>query len=429
MAKIKSLKAREILDSRGFPTVEAEALLSDGSFGRAAVPSGASTGEHEAVELRDKDASRHAGKGVLKAVSHVSRELSGLLSGKEASDQGKLDEAMIALDGTSNKGKLGANALLAVSLSVSRAAAQSAGLPLYRYIRKAYGLPEKEWLLPTPMFNVINGGKHADSGLDIQEFMVVPDRAASFSEALRAGAEIYQSLKKHLAAKKLSTAVGDEGGFAPQLPDHASALEAVGRAAEDAGYGGKVSLALDVAASEFYKDGKYRFEGKARSSDELGAVYTDWAKRFPLISIEDPFAEDDWSAWKKLTASLGSRLRLVGDDLFVTNTTRLERGIRENTANSILIKLNQIGTLSETVGAVLKAQKAGYSCIISHRSGETEDSFIADLAVALNAGAIKTGAPCRSERLAKYNQLLRIESELERPVYAGGAAFRSQASV
>lgn len=426
-AKIKTLKAREILDSRGFPTVEAELLLDDGSLGRAAVPSGASTGEHEALELRDGDKTRYGGKGVLKAVGFVNRELYGLLAGKDAGRQTYLDEAMLALDGTANKAKLGANSILAVSLALSRAAAASANLSLYQYLRKAYGLPEDEWLLPTPMFNVINGGKHADSGLDIQEFMVVPDGVPSFKEALRAGAEIYQILKKSLAAMKMTVAVGDEGGFAPQLKNHAQALEILLRTVAEAGYKASAHLAIDAAASEFYREGRYHFEGRPLDAQGLGGIYAEWIKKYGLISLEDPLAEDDWQGWKILTDSVGACARLIGDDIFVTNPLRLERGVKERVANAILIKLNQIGTLTETVACVLQAQKAGYSCVISHRSGETEDSYIADLAVALNAGAIKAGAPCRSERLAKYNQLLRIETELEerrlKVRYAGSACF------
>ncbi|MBI3551750.1 MAG: phosphopyruvate hydratase [Elusimicrobia bacterium] len=424
MPKIKRVSAREILDSRGWPTVEAEVLLDDGSLGRAAVPSGASTGEHEAVELRDADKSRYLGKGTLKAASFVSKELHGLLAGKDPGAQEALDDAMIALDGTPNKGRLGANAILAASLAVSRAAAASNKMPLYRYLRKAYGLDEKDWLLPTPMLNVINGGKHADSGLDVQEFMLVPVGLSSFHEALRAGAEIYQTLKKDLAAMKMTVAVGDEGGFAPQLKDHAAALDVLVAAVGKAGYADTVRPALDAAASEFYKNGAYVFEKTKRTAADMDKIYSAWASKYGLVSLEDPLAEDDWSGWKALTASLGGTLRIIGDDIFVTNPKWLERGIRENAANSILIKLNQIGSLSETVRTVLMAQKAGFTCVISHRSGETEDPYIADLAVALNGGAIKTGAPCRSERLAKYNQLLRIESELgAKARYAGAACF------
>ncbi|MBI5630095.1 MAG: phosphopyruvate hydratase [Elusimicrobia bacterium] len=425
-ARVKKLKAREILDSRGYPTVEAEVVLEDGSLGRAAVPSGASTGEHEALELRDGDPKRYFGKGTSKAVGFIESELDALLSGRDCLGQADIDKALIAHDGTANKGRYGANAILAVSLAASRAAASHSKEPLYAYLRRAYGIKEETWLLPAPMFNVINGGKHADSGLDIQEFMVVPLGMPSFKEALRAGAEIYQGLKKALAVKGEIVSVGDEGGFAPKLKNHGEALEFLKEAVKRAGYAGSVSLALDAAASEFYKDGRYRFEGGPRSAAQMTAIYSRWVKDYGLVSLEDALAEDDWQGWKSLTAALGSSTRLVGDDLFVTNPRRLDRGIREGAANSILIKLNQIGTLTETVETVLKAQKAGYSCIISHRSGETEDPYIADLAVALNAGAIKTGAPCRSERLAKYNQLLRIEAELAgKASYAGAACFKA----
>ena len=428
MARVKALSAREILDSRGLPTVEAEAFLSDGSRGRAAVPSGASTGVHEALERRDGDPRRFGGKGVLKAVAAVDGELSRFLKGRDAEDQAGIDAGMCSLDGTPNKGRLGANAILAASLAVSRAAAASRGLPLYRWLRKAYGLDEKEWLLPAPMFNVVNGGAHADSGLDVQEFMVVPVGSRSFKEALRAGSEIYHVLKKTLAAKSLAVSVGDEGGFAPRIKAHAEVLGILEQTIRKAGYGGKARISLDVAASEFFGKvgGKpdYRFEGRRRSSAEMARIYRSWISRYKLLSIEDPMAEDDWAGWTSLTAAVGSKVRVVGDDLFVTNPDRLDRGIREKAGNSILIKLNQIGSVSETVETVLKARKAGFSSIISHRSGETEDPYIADLAVALNAGAIKTGAPCRSERLAKYNQLLRIESELGRDAsYAGGRSF------
>ncbi len=428
MARVKALSAREILDSRGLPTVEAEAFLSDGSRGRAAVPSGASTGVHEALERRDGDPRRFGGKGVLKAVAAVDGELSRFLKGRDAEDQAGIDAGMCSLDGTPNKGRLGANAILAASLAVSRAAAASRGLPLYRWLRKAYGLDEKEWLLPAPMFNVVNGGAHADSGLDVQEFMVVPVGSRSFKEALRAGSEIYHVLKKTLAAKSLAVSVGDEGGFAPRIKAHAEVLGILEQTIRKAGYGGKARISLDVAASEFFGKGggkpDYRFEGRRRSSAEMARIYRSWISRYKLLSIEDPMAEDDWAGWTSLTAAVGSKVRVVGDDLFVTNPDRLDRGIREKAGNSILIKLNQIGSVSETVETVLKARKAGFSSIISHRSGETEDPYIADLAVALNAGAIKTGAPCRSERLAKYNQLLRIESELGRDAsYAGGRSF------
>ncbi|MFA6316028.1 MAG: phosphopyruvate hydratase [Elusimicrobiota bacterium] len=431
MAKIESISAREILDSRGLPTVEADVVLSDGSFGRAAIPSGASTGEHEALELRDGDKARFLGKGVLKAVEHVNKDILGLLKGKEASDQAGLDEAMIKLDGTPSKSRLGANAILAASLSVARASAASAKLPLYRYLRKAFGIPEDTWLLPAPMFNVINGGKHADSGLDVQEFMLVPVGCASFSEALRAGAEIYQYLKLLVAKNGFSTSIGDEGGFAPRVKSHTAALDLAVEAVGRAKYDGKVKIGMDAAASEFHQDedGKYVFEGTRRTVDEMIGIYTGFVDRYPFLSIEDPLGEDDWDGWKKMTKALGARIRVIGDDLFVTNPERLGRGIKEAAANSILIKLNQIGSLTETVRTIQQAQKAGFNCVISHRSGETEDATIADLAVATNAGAIKTGAPCRSERLAKYNQLLRIEAELgSKAVYAGGSAFAFSAS-
>jgi enolase len=428
MAKIESVRALEILDSRGFPTLEAEVRLDDGTIGTAAVPSGASTGEHEAVELRDGDKARFGGKGVLKAVAHVDGPIQNLLKGKDAREQASLDKAMISLDGTPNKGKLGANALLSVSMALCRASAASAKLPLYVYLRKAYGMPEQEWLLPTPMLNVINGGKHADSGLDVQEFMLVPIGLPTFHDGLRAGAEIYQVLKKALAAMKMTVAVGDEGGFAPQLKDHASALDVLMDSIAKAGYKDKVRLGLDSAASEFYKDGAYQFEKKPRTAAEMTKIYGDWQKKYGIISYEDPLAEDDWTGWKGMTDALGGAVRIIGDDLFVTNPVRLKRGINEKTANAILIKLNQIGTVTETVEAVQTAHKAGYSSVISHRSGETEDAFIADFAVATNAGAIKTGAPCRSERLCKYNQLLRIERELAgKAKYAGGVCFKSAA--
>ncbi|MDE2141979.1 MAG: phosphopyruvate hydratase [Elusimicrobia bacterium] len=429
MAKIESVRALEILDSRGLPTVAADVTLADGSVGSAAVPSGASTGAHEAVELRDGDKKRFLGKGVLKAVANVNGELAKAVKGFDAGDSAGLDMKMIALDGTPNKGRLGANAILAVSMAAARAQAVSLKLPLYAFLRKAYGLPEAEWLLPAPMLNVVNGGKHADSGLDVQEFMIVPTEAPTFSEALRAGAEVYQYLKKDLAAMKMTVAVGDEGGFAPKLKTHVEVLDVLSKSIADAGYAGKVKIALDCAASEYFKDGKYILEGKPLPSAEIAAVYASWASKYGLISIEDPLAEDDWSGWQAMTAKLGDKMRLIGDDLFVTNPSRLARGIKEKSANAILIKLNQIGTLTETVTAVRDAQKAGFSAVISHRSGETEDAFIADLAVALNAGAIKTGAPCRSERLAKYNRLLQIEAALgPKAVYAGGRAFRVAAA-
>lgn len=429
MAKIESVRALEILDSRGLPTVAAEVTLTDGSVGSAAVPSGASTGAHEAVELRDGDKKRFLGKGVTKAVAHANGEIAKAVKGLDAADPAKLDAKMISLDGTPNKGRLGANAILAVSMAAARAQAASTETPLYSFLRKAYGLPEDRWLLPAPMLNVINGGKHADSGLDVQEFMIVPTEPETFSEALRAGAEVYQVLKKDLAAMKMTTAVGDEGGFAPRLKSHAEVLDVLAKSIADAGYKGRVKISLDCASSEYYKDGKYVLEGKPLTSEEVGKVYESWAAKHGIISIEDPLAEDDWAGWKALTSKLGDKMRLIGDDLFVTNPARLARGIQDKSANAILIKLNQIGTLTETVTAVRDAQKAGFSAVISHRSGETEDAFIADLAVALNAGAIKTGAPCRSERLAKYNRLLQIEAALgEKAEYAGGLAFRVPAA-
>ncbi len=429
MAKVESVRALEILDSRGLPTIAADVTLSDGSVGSAAVPSGASTGAHEAVELRDGDKARFLGKGVTKAVAHVNGEIAKAVKGLDAGALSALDAKMIELDGTPNKGRLGANAILAVSMAAARAQAVALKLPLYSFLRKAYGLAEDRWLLPAPMLNVINGGKHADSGLDVQEFMVVPTHAPTFAEALRAGAEVYQVLKKQLSAMKMTIAVGDEGGFAPKLKSHAEALDVLAKSIADARYAGKVKIALDCASSEYYKDGKYVLEGNPLTSDEIGAIYAKWAEKHGIISIEDPLAEDDWAGWKALTAKLGERMRLIGDDLFVTNPQRLARGIKEKSANAILIKLNQIGTLTETVTAVLDAQKAGFSAVISHRSGETEDAFIADLAVALNAGAIKTGAPCRSERLAKYNRLLQIEAALgPKSEYAGGRAFQVAAA-
>ncbi|MBI2789107.1 MAG: phosphopyruvate hydratase [Elusimicrobia bacterium] len=428
MAKIESVRAQEILDSRGFPTVGVEVVLSDGSVGWAGVPSGASTGEHEAVELRDGDKARYFGKGVLQAVANANGEIAKAVKGHEASDLAGLDAKIIALDGTPNKGRLGANAILAVSMATARAAAATAKLPLYAFLRQAYGIKSDAWLLPTPMLNVVNGGKHADSGLDVQEFMIVPTGLPTFADGLRAGAEIYQILKKKLTALKMTTAVGDEGGFAPRLKTHLEVLEILAASIKEGGYEGKVRLSLDCAASEYYKDGKYVLEGKALTSAEIAEVYASWASKHGIVSIEDPLWEDDWSGWKAMTATIGDRVRLIGDDLFVTNPERLARGIKDKSANAILIKLNQIGTLTETVKAVTDAQKAGFSTVISHRSGETEDAFIADLAVALNAGAIKTGAPCRSERLAKYNRLLQIEAALgKKASYAGGSAFAATA--
>ncbi|AMB39733.1 phosphopyruvate hydratase [Arthrobacter sp. TES] len=421
MALIDAIHAREILDSRGNPTVEVEVLLSDGQIGRAAVPSGASTGEHEAVELRDGDKGRYLGKGVQKAVDAVIDEISPALIGFDATDQRSIDQAMIDLDGTSNKGKLGANAILGVSLAVANAAAASADLPLYKYL----GGPNAH-VLPVPLMNILNGGSHADSDVDIQEFMIAPIGAETFSEGLRWGVEVYHNLKSVLKEKGLSTGLGDEGGFAPNLPSNRAALDLIQEAIKNAGYtpGTDIALALDVASSEFYKDGAYQFEGKALNSTEMSAYYAELVADYPLVSIEDPLDENDWEGWKTLTDTIGDKVQLVGDDLFVTNPVRLQQGIDAATANSLLVKVNQIGSLTETLDAVSLAQRAGYTTITSHRSGETEDTTIADIAVATNAGQIKTGAPARSERVAKYNQLLRIEEELDDAArYAGRSAF------
>ena len=423
MSIITAVGAREILDSRGNPTVEVEVLLSDDSFGRAAVPSGASTGAFEAHESRDGDKSRYLGKGVQNAVRAVIETIDEALVDFDAADQRLVDAALIAIDGTDNKSKLGANAILGVSLANARAAAESTNLPLYRYLGGS-----NAYVLPVPLMNIINGGAHADTGVDIQEFMIVPHGAESFSEALRWGVEVYHQLKKLLSDKGLATGLGDEGGFAPDLPNNAAALELISEAIGLAGYklGTEIALALDVAATEFYdeKTEKYNFEGKQLSSDEMIAYYADLVARFPLVSIEDPLAEDDWASWTKITAALGDKVQLVGDDLYVTNPSRLQKGIELAAGNAILVKVNQIGTLTETMDAVSLAQRHGMKAIISHRSGETEDTFIADLAVATNAGQIKTGAPARSERVAKYNQLLRIEEELaDGAVYAGRSAF------
>ena len=423
MSIITAVGAREILDSRGNPTVEFEVLLSDDSFGRAAVPSGASTGAFEAHESRDGDKSRYLGKGVQNAVRAVIETIDEALVDFDAADQRLVDAALIAIDGTDNKSKLGANAILGVSLANARAAAESTHLPLYRYLGGS-----NAYLLPVPLMNIINGGAHADTGVDIQEFMIVPHGAESFSEALRWGVEVYHQLKKLLSEKGLATGLGDEGGFAPDLANNAAALELISEAIGLAGYklGTEIALALDVAATEFYDEatGKYNFEGKQLSGDDMIAYYTDLLARFPLVSIEDPLAEDDWAAWTKITATLGDKVQLVGDDLYVTNPSRLQKGIDLAAGNAILVKVNQIGTLTETMDAVSLAQRHGMKAIISHRSGETEDTFIADLAVATNAGQIKTGAPARSERVAKYNQLLRIEEELaDGAVYAGRSAF------
>lgn len=410
MALIDAIHAREILDSRGNPTVEVEVLLSDGQIGRAAVPSGASTGEHEAVELRDGDKGRYLGKGVQKAVDAVIDEISPALIGFDATDQRSIDQAMIDLDGTPNKGKLGANAILGVSLAVANAAAASADLPLYKYL----GGPNAH-VLPVPLMNILNGGSHADSDVDIQEFMIAPIGAETFSEGLRWGVEVYHNLKAVLQEKGLSTGLGDEGGFAPNLPSNRAALDLIQEAIKNAGYtpGTDIALALDVASSEFFKNGAYQFEGKALSATEMSAYYAELVADYPLVSIEDPLDENDWEGWKTLTDTIGDKVQLVGDDLFVTNPVRLQQGIDAATANSLLVKVNQIGSLTETLDAVSLAQRSGYTTITSHRSGETEDTTIADIAVATNAGQIKTGAPARSERVAKYNQLLRIEEELD----------------
>lgn len=409
MSTIKEINARQIFDSRGNPTIEAEVWLDSGAFGRAAVPSGASTGEHEAVELRDGDKSRYMGKGVSKAIAHVHDLIAPQLIGMNALDQLEVDESLKDLDGTPNKGRLGANAILAVSLAVARAGASEVGLPLYRYLG---GVSART--LPVPLMNVINGGAHADNGLDVQEFMIVPHGGGNFSEALRMGTEIFHHLRKVLKDRKLATGVGDEGGFAPELSSNHEALELLLLAISAAGYepGREVSIALDVAASEFYKAGHYKMEGVARTSAEMVSYYEDLVGRYPIVSIEDGLAEDDWDGWKALTERLGSRVQLVGDDLFVTNVSRLARGIEQGIANAILIKVNQIGTLSETLEAIELGGRNGYGAIISHRSGETEDAFIADLAVATGVGQIKTGSASRSDRMAKYNQLLRIEEEL-----------------
>jgi enolase len=421
VALIEDVDAREILDSRGNPTVEVEVLLDDGSSGRAAVPSGASTGAFEAVERRDGDKGRYGGKGVEQAVQAVLEEIAEEVAGLDASDQRLVDQAMLDLDGTENKGRLGANAILGVSLAVARAAAESAGLPLFRYV----GGPNAH-LLPVPMLNILNGGAHAVGGVDIQEFMIAPIGAGSFREALRWGAETYHSLKSVLKSKGLATGLGDEGGFAPSLPTNREALELIGSAVEQAGFrlGSDIALALDVAATEFHADGSYSFEGKGRSSEELIGYYRELVDAFPLVSIEDPLSEDDWEGWQAITSALGDRVQIVGDDLFVTNPARLRRGIESRAANALLVKVNQIGTLTETLDAVDLAHRSGYRTMMSHRSGETEDTTIADLAVAVGSGQIKTGAPARSERVAKYNQLLRIEELLdEAAVYAGAAAF------
>jgi enolase len=421
MATIEGLVAREILDSRGNPTIEVELGLDDGTTASAAVPSGASTGAFEALELRDGDSDRYAGKGVEKAVTNIEERIFPEIIGMDAADQRAIDQKMLDLDGTPDKSDLGANAILGVSLAVAKAAAESAGLSLFRYL----GGPNAH-LLPVPMMNILNGGAHADSNVDIQEFMVAPIGAPTFKDALRAGAETYHALKSVLKKKGLSTGLGDEGGFAPNLPHNSAALDLIGEAIAAAGYtlGTDIVLALDVAATEFYGDSGYTFEGAPKSAEEMTEYYAKLVEQYPIVSIEDPLSEEDWAGWATLTARLGDRIQIVGDDLFVTNPTRIARGIAEQSANALLVKVNQIGSLTETLDAVELAHRAGFRCMISHRSGETEDTTIADLAVAVGAGQLKTGAPARSERVAKYNQLLRIEDELDDAArYAGVSAF------
>jgi enolase len=425
MTTILKVHGREILDSRGNPTVEVEVELANGAIGRAAVPSGASTGAHEAIELRDNDKSRYMGKGVLQAVKNVNEVLAAELIGMDALDQVAIDKAMIELDGTANKGKLGANAILGASLAVAKAAANSLGLPLYRYIG---GVQART--LPVPMMNIINGGAHADNNVDMQEFMIFPAGAPTFAESLRMGAEVFHALKSVLKGKGYNTAVGDEGGFAPNLKSNEEAITVILEAIEKAGYkpGKDVFLCMDVASTEFYKDGKYVLEGeggKTFTTEQLIDLWDSWTKQYPIVSIEDGVAEDDWEGWQMLTSRLGSRVQLVGDDFFVTNTKRLAEGIAKGAANSILVKVNQIGSLTETIEAVSMAHKAGYTSVMSHRSGETEDVTIADLAVALNCGQIKTGAPSRTDRVAKYNQLIRIEQELgEAAIFPGTSVIK-----
>jgi len=424
MSYIDLVHAREILDSRGNPTVEVEVTLDSGAFGRAAVPSGASTGVHEALELRDGDKSRYSGKGVLKAVENINETIADEIFGMDALDQSAVDKAMIELDGTPNKSKLGANAILGVSLAVARAAADEVGLPLYRYLG---GVTAK--VLPVPMFNILNGGVHANwQGTDLQEFMIAPVGAPNFREALRWGSEVYHSLKNVLKSSGYSTGVGDEGGFAPALKTNAEAVELILKAIEKAGYkpGDQIAIAIDPASSGFYEDGYYnlRTEGKKVTSAEMVAMYESWIKKYPMVVLEDGLAEDDWDGWKLLNKTIGDKIELVGDDLFVTNVERVARGIQENSANAVLIKLNQIGTITETIATIEMARKAGWGAMVSHRSGETVDSFIADFTVAMGTGHLKTGAPCRGERVEKYNQLMRIEEELgDAAIYAGRKAF------
>ncbi|TLP76881.1 phosphopyruvate hydratase [Nesterenkonia sphaerica] len=421
MSLIASVFGREILDSRGNPTVEVDVLLDDGSFGQAVVPSGASTGAFEAVERRDGDTERYLGKGVTEAVKAVNEVIAPALEGLDATEQRSIDQVLLDLDGTENKASLGANAILGVSLAVAKAAADASDLPLYKYL----GGPNAH-LLPVPMMNILNGGSHADSNVDIQEFMIAPIGAATFSEALRSGVEVYHALKGLLKEKGLSTGLGDEGGFAPDLPSNRAALDLITEAIQRAGYtpGTDIALALDVAATEFYADGAYTFEGEQKTPEQMSKYYQELVESYPLVSIEDPLDEDDWAGWKTLTETIGAQVQLVGDDLFVTNPERLAKGIDSGTANSLLVKVNQIGSLTETLEAISLAQRSLYTTMISHRSGETEDTTIADIAVAVNAGQIKTGAPARSERVAKYNQLLRIEEELgDAARFAGASAF------
>ncbi|MFH1791104.1 MAG: phosphopyruvate hydratase [Candidatus Omnitrophota bacterium] len=424
--KIASVKGREILDSRGNPTVEVDVILKDGTLGRAAVPSGASTGEHEAVELRDGDKSRYMGKGVKKAVNNVNTEIAKKVKGMDACAQEKIDETMVKLDGTENKGRLGANAILGVSMACAKAAAISKKEPLFRYLGGA-----KAKVLPIPMMNILNGGEHADNNVDLQEFMIMPIGAPGFDEALRMGSEVFHTLKSILKGMKLSTAVGDEGGFAPDLKSNVEAIEVILKAVDKAGYkaGKDIYIALDPASSSFYENGKYILEAeekKENSSEDMVEFYAKWVDRYPIVSIEDGLAEDDWSGWGLMTKKLGSKIQLVGDDLFVTNTKRLKQGIEKKIANSILIKVNQIGTLTETIEAVEMARKAGYTAVVSHRSGETEDTTISHLVVALNTGQIKTGSVCRTDRICKYNELLRIEETLGKKAVYGSSIWKGR---
>ncbi|MCK5358936.1 MAG: phosphopyruvate hydratase [Elusimicrobiales bacterium] len=423
--KIKKIISREILDSRGFPTVETDVYLADGSFGRAAVPSGASTGTHEALELRD-GGKRFMGKGVSKAVENVTKRILPEIVGLKADQQQNIDDIMNEIDGTSLKTKLGANSILSVSMAIARASANAYNLPLYSYIRKTFSLKQKGFIIPTPMLNIVNGGKHADSGINIQEFMIIPIGASNFAQAMKMGAEVYHCLKKILSKGGYTVSVGDEGGFAPKIFTHEAVIETIADAIKEAGYTFKeIKIGFDSAANEFYTNGSYVFESHNLTYKRMTEKYVDWRKHFPIVSYEDPLAEDDWEGWKHLTKQLGKKALIIGDDLFVTNPMRLRKGFEEKVGNAILIKLNQIGSLSETIEVINMAHNKNYATVISHRSGETEDSFIADLAVAVNAGAIKTGAPCRSERLAKYNQLIRIEEELgKKAKYAKDMVFK-----